>query len=39
MVGQENFYNIIGDQEGKSPLTGETKNFKIAEIEVFEVNV
>jgi hypothetical protein len=36
-VGTINHYNISGDSEGKSPLTGEKKNFTCVELEVYKV--
>jgi hypothetical protein len=36
-VGTDNFYNISGDSEGKSPLTGEKNNFTCVELEVYKV--
>jgi hypothetical protein len=36
-VGTDNYYNISGDSEGKSPLTGEKTNFTCAELEVYKV--
>jgi hypothetical protein len=32
-----NYYNISGDSEGKSPLTGEKHTFTCVELEVFKV--
>jgi hypothetical protein len=37
LVGTGNHYNISGDSEGKSPLTGEKANFTCAELEVYKV--
>ena len=36
-VGTNYGYNISGDSEGKSPLTGEKNNFTCAELEVYKV--
>ncbi len=36
-VGKNRFYDIEGDSEGKSPLTGEKERFTITELEVFKV--
>jgi hypothetical protein len=36
-VGREKFYNIEGDKNGKSPLTGEKENFTLAELEVYKI--
>ena len=36
-VGTSNYYNISGDSEGKSPLTGEKTNFTCVELEVYKV--
>jgi hypothetical protein len=36
-VGTDRYYNISGDSEGKSPLTGEKERFTCAELEVYKV--
>ena len=37
VVGKEKTYNIEGDKNGKSPLTGEKENFTLAELEVYKI--
>ena len=36
-VGTDNHYNVEGDAEGKSPLTGEKHEFTVSELEVYKV--
>ena len=34
-VGRDSGYNIVGDANGKSPLTGEKDKFTVSELEVY----
>ena len=34
-VGTDNHYNIVGDADRKSPLTGEKGKFTVSELEVY----
>jgi hypothetical protein len=36
-VGKDRHYNIEGDSEGKSPLTGEKERFTCVKLEVYKV--
>ena len=36
-TGKPRYYDIEGDSEGKSPLTGEKNNFTVAKLEVYKV--
>ena len=38
-VGKNRYYDIEGDSEGRSPLTGEKNNFTVAQLEVFKLRL